>query len=75
MFNAESFITAGSKEKVEFCKELGASEGAIRGENMFGEVRSWTSDGFDIILDPVGANYLENNLKVLGLDGKLIILG
>ena len=42
---------------------------------MFGEVRNWAHDGFDIILDPVGANYLENNLKVLGLEGKLIIIG
>ena len=75
VFNAESFITAGSEEKVKFCKDLGASAGAVRGDGMFDEVKSWTLNGFDLILDPVGANYLENNLKVLGLEGKLIIIG
>ena len=75
VFNAESFITAGSEEKVKFCKDLGASAGAVRGDGMFDEVKSWAFNGFDLILDPVGANYLENNLKVLGLEGKLIIIG
>ena len=42
---------------------------------MFNEVQSWTPEGFDIILDPVGANYFEDNLKVLGLEGRLIIIG
>ena len=74
-FNCKSFVTAGSEEKVEFCKNLGASEGAIRGNEMFNQVQEWLPDGFDIILDPVGANYLENNLKVLGLEGRLIIIG
>jgi len=74
-FNCESFVTAGSKEKVEFCKNLGASEGAVRDDEMFNQVQKWASNGFDIILDPVGANYFENNLKVLGLEGRLIIIG
>ena len=74
-FDCESFVTAGSKEKIKFCKSLGASEGAVRGDKMFSEVQSWVSDGFDLILDPVGANYFEDNLKVLGLEGKLIIIG
>jgi len=74
-FKCESFVTVGTKEKIQFCKNLGASEGAVRGEKMFDEVRDWVSDGFDLILDPVGANYFEENLKVLGLEGRLIIIG
>jgi NADPH:quinone reductase-like Zn-dependent oxidoreductase len=42
---------------------------------MFSEVQGWVSEGFDLILDPVGANYFEDNLKVLGLEGRLIIIG
>ena len=42
---------------------------------MFNEVQGWAPDGFDIILDPVGANYFEDNLKALGLEGRLIIIG
>ena len=75
VFNCESFVTAGSEEKIKFCKSLGASEGAVRGDKMFNEVQSWVSQGFDIILDPVGANYFEDNLKILGLEGRLIIIG
>ncbi len=74
-FKCESFVTVGTKEKIKFCKNLGASEGVVRGEKMFDEVRDWVSDGFDLILDPVGANYFEENLKVLGLEGRLIIIG
>ena len=74
-FKCESFVSAGSKEKVEFCKNLGASKGVIRGNKMFDQLQEWVPDGFDIILDPVGANYFKNNLKVLGLEGKLIIIG
>ena len=74
-FDCESFITAGDKEKIKFCIDLGASEGAVRGDKMFNEVQSWVPEGFDIILDPVGANYFEDNLKVLGLEGRLIIIG
>ena len=43
---------------------LGASGGAVRGDKMFSEVQSWVPEGFDIILDPVGANYFEDNLKL-----------
>ena len=42
---------------------------------MFNEVQGWAPEGFDIILDPVGAKYFEDNLKVLGLEGRLIIIG
>ena len=73
-FGCESFISAGTKEKIEFCINLGASGGSIR-EKVFEEIQEWSPEGVDIILDPVGANYLEGNLKVLGLEGKLIIIG
>ena len=74
-FNCESFVTAGNEEKIKYCMNLGASGGAVRGDKMFSEVQSWVPEGFDIILDPVGANYFEDNLKVLGLEGRLIIIG
>ncbi len=74
-FNCESFVTAGNEEKIKYCMNLGASGGAVRGDKMFSEVQSWVPEGFDIILDPVGANYFEDNLKMLGLEGRLIIIG
>ena len=32
-------------------------------------------DGIGVILDPVGGAYLEDNLKLLGLNGRLVLIG
>ena len=74
-FDCNSFVTAGTKEKVDFCLSLGASEGEIRSNDMFGKIKDWAPDGVNIILDPVGAEYFESNLSVLGLEGRLVIIG
>ena len=74
-FDCESFVSAGTQEKVDFCIALGASGGTVRGDNMFEEINNWSPNGVDIILDPVGANYFEDNLKCFALEGKLIIIG
>ena len=31
--------------------------------------------GVDVILDPVGGAYLEDNLKLLGMNGRLVLIG
>ena len=74
-FGCESFVSAGSKEKIEFCLNLGASSGEIRSEDIFTKIQAWAPQGVDIILDPVGANYFEKNLSVLGMEGRLVIIG
>lgn len=74
-FKCESFVTAGSEEKIRRCIELGASDGEVRSKEPFSKIRSWAPQGVDIILDPVGANYFENNLGVLGIEGRLVLIG
>ncbi len=70
------FVTAGSDEKIERCVALGAEGGWNRHDGGFVEsVKAWAPDGVDVILDPVGAHYLADNLSVLGLDGRLVIIG
>ena len=59
----------------EFCLNLGASSGEIRSEDIFTKIQNWAPQGADIILDPVGANYFEKNLSVLGMEGRLVIIG
>ena len=54
---------------------MGASGGSIRGDEIFDDIEKWSPNGVDVILDPVGANYLEGNLKVLALEGRLVIIG
>ena len=63
------FITAGTQEKVSRCMELGAEGGTVRNEENFADaVAKWTeNNGVQVILDPVGANYLEDNMKSLTL--------
>ena len=76
-FRNPCFVTAGSEEKIQRCKELGASSGCVRtDEDFVGLVSEWTkSNGVDVILDPVGAAYFEKNLKVLATDGRLVVIG
>ena len=75
IFQCESYITAGSEEKVEFCMDLGSNAGSVRLENSFKSFKDHCPSGLDIILDPVGANYFEENLNNLAIDGRLIIIG
>ena len=75
VFGCDSFVSAGSREKIDFCIDLGASAGEIRSNDIFASIMDWSPKGADIILDPVGAGYLENNLQVLGMEGRLVIIG
>jgi NADPH2:quinone reductase len=73
----QCIVTAGNDEKVEFCKAFGAS-GAInyRTEKVSDRVLEITKgQGVDVILDMVGAPYLNDNIKLLRKDGRLIMIG
>ncbi|HEY5644769.1 MAG TPA: NAD(P)H-quinone oxidoreductase [Pseudomonadales bacterium] len=70
------FVTAGSAEKIDRCVALGAGGGWNRHDGSFVEaVRAWAGAGVDVILDPVGAAYLGDNLSVLATDGRLVVIG
>ena len=71
------FVTAGTKEKISRCMELGAEGGTVRNEENFADaVAKWTdNNGVQVILDPVGANYLEDNMKSLTLEWRLLMIG
>ncbi len=74
-FGARVFVTAGSAEKCEACKALGAARAFNYREVDFVEaVRDAAGQGVDVILDMVGATYLQRNLSVLTLDGRLVII-
>ena len=74
-------VTVGSEKKAEFCRELGADAVInYREEDFVDRVREICthddgSTGADVILDIIGAKYLERNIKALGTDGRLIIIG
>ena len=76
-FGNPTFVTAGSEAKVQRCIALGASAGFDRHEGSFRQaLGGWTGGaGADVILDPVGGAYLEDNLKSLATDGRLVVIG
>ncbi|MAW29268.1 MAG: NAD(P)H-quinone oxidoreductase [Gammaproteobacteria bacterium] len=77
VFGQTSFVTAGEAEKIERCVALGASGGYNRHEGSFLEAAETFADGqgIDVILDPVGGQYLSDNLVLLGTGGRLVLIG
>ena len=69
--------TAGSPAKLALCGELGAEVVISHRDDDFVErVRSATNgQGADLILDIIGAAYLERNLAALATDGRLAVIG
>lgn len=69
-------VTASSVEKCDACLKLGASLAINYKEKDFvEEVRTFTNGaGVDVIMDMVGANYLERNLSLLKLKGRLVFI-
>jgi NADPH:quinone reductase len=71
-FGARVFATAGSAEKCKVCEELGA-ERAInyRDEDFVQIIKDMTGTGVDVILDMVGGDYIQRNIKALAPEGRL----
>ncbi|OAA27089.1 NADPH2:quinone reductase [Frankia sp. EI5c] len=69
--------TAGSPEKLARCRELGANITiSYRDEDFVARVRAETDGhGADVILDNMGASYLERNVTLLAADGRLVVIG
>ena len=76
-FGSPSFVTAGNDEKLAVCQVLGATEGFNRHNGSFLQAAKQFSGagGVDVILDPVGGAYLQDNLEALGLYGRLVLIG
>lgn len=77
MTKAQVIVTAGSNEKLQFCKELGADKLINYKEEAFDQiVLDYTAQkGVDLILDFIGASYWEKNLTSLKTDGRWILIG
>jgi putative PIG3 family NAD(P)H quinone oxidoreductase len=74
LFGARVLVTAGSAEKTRACEELGAVRAInYREEDFVEAVKEATGDhGADVILDMVGGDYIERNLRAAALDGRIV---
>lgn len=70
-------VTAGSADKLEACKALGAEILVNYKEQDFVEEleRATAGHGADVILDNMGAKYLARNVQALATNGRLVIIG
>jgi putative PIG3 family NAD(P)H quinone oxidoreductase len=70
-------VTAGTTEKLDFCRDLGADILVnYRDEDFVARVRAATDGhGADVILDNMGAKYLERNVDLLAVNGRLVTIG
>ncbi|CAD5198104.1 NAD(P)H-quinone oxidoreductase [Pseudomonas sp. FEN] len=71
-FGNPCWVSVGSAQRLAYCEALGAQGGVVRGDDIEG-----LSDfgPFDVILDPVGANYAALNVKLLSADGRWVLIG
>lgn len=70
-FGNPCWVSVGSADRLAYCEALGAQGGVIRTDGLEG-LRDLGP--FDVILDPVGANYAALNLKLLALDGRWVLI-
>ncbi|EPD68033.1 hypothetical protein HMPREF1219_02457 [Corynebacterium pyruviciproducens ATCC BAA-1742] len=71
-FGAEVAVTAGSAEKLATCKELGADILINYKEQDFAQE---LKNSCDVILDIIGAKYLDQNVRALAMDGHQVTIG
>ena len=75
-FGIEAFATAGSEEKCAVIRELGATAINYREQDFAQAILEQTAgQGMNVVLDIMGGSYLNNNVKALALEGRLVMLG
>lgn len=68
-------VTAGSEDRLESCRQLGADIAINYKEQDFVEVLRAETGGANVILDNMGAKYLGRNVDALTMDGRLVVIG
>jgi NADPH2:quinone reductase len=75
-FGAAVFTTVGGADKALFCRDIGADHVInYREQDFVTEVAAITGKkGVDVVLDMVGGDYIEKNMKCLALEGRMVII-
>ncbi len=76
LHGAEVIATAGSDDKLEHAKKLGARHFInYRKQDLLAEVKKISRKGVDAVIDHLGQDYWEANLKAARWGGKIILCG
>jgi putative PIG3 family NAD(P)H quinone oxidoreductase len=71
-FGNPVWVSVGSAERLAYCQALGAQGGVVRSVDL----QALRDLGpFNVILDPVGGDYVELNLQVAALDARWVLIG
>jgi NADPH:quinone reductase len=75
-FGATVFTTVGNEEKAAFCRQIGADHVInYKDKDFLAEIQALSGKkGIDVILDMVGGPYIEKNLKLLAIEGRLCLI-
>lgn len=73
---AQVYTTAGSAEKCAACETLGAKRAVNYKQEDYVEVLKAASDGhgMDVILDMVGGDYVQRDIKLAAADGRIVFI-
>jgi NADPH:quinone reductase-like Zn-dependent oxidoreductase len=72
---ATVITTAGSEDKLSYCRSIGADHAYSYRDDWPAAVREVASEGVQMILDNMGAKYLDDHVQLLAMDGALVIIG
>lgn len=68
--------TAGTADKLDYCRSIGADLAVSYRDDWVTAVRELSQGrGVDVILDPMGARYLEQHVGLLTTAGRLVVIG
>ncbi len=73
-FGAVVAVTAGSEEKCQACRDLGADLAINYRKEDFAAVLAEKGIRPDVILDMVGGDYVARNLKVAAMHGRIVMI-
>jgi NADPH2:quinone reductase len=75
-FGARVYATAGSAEKARACEKLGAIRGIdYKTEDFVAVIREDTQGyGIDVTLDIVGGSYVQRNLDIAAVEGRVVTI-
>ena len=74
LLGAVPYLTCGTPDKLAYCLERGAAGGVTRDQDWAAYFRGQGLQ-FDVILDPVGAGYVNRNLSVIANSGRIALIG